>query len=131
MSAEGRRRVKDVLTLHLPLVLVLALCTSATIIEFVRAREGVDRAWGYTFQWPIIGIFAIVIWNRYRKHGNLTRWFTDRARARIEALRVEADPEESPPAPVDPDEVAWREYVADLRRRESETTDRGRGTPGA
>jgi hypothetical protein len=124
MSTEGRRRVKDLLTLHIPLVLVLILCTSATIIEFVRAREGVDRAWGYTFQWPIIGIFAIVIWNRYRKHGNLTRWFTDRYRTRIDAFRAEAETEEQrPPAPIDPDEVAWREYVADLQRRDAARGD--------
>jgi len=121
MSTEGRRRVKDLLTLHLPLVLVLALCTMATIIEFARAQEGVNRAWAYTFQWPIIGLFAIVIWNRYRKHGNLTRWFTDRYRARIAAMAAEADEPgsvEREPEPVDPDEQAWQEYVADLRRRD-------------
>jgi hypothetical protein len=124
MSSERRRKLKDLLTLHIPLVLVLALCTSATIIEFARAREGVDRAWGYTFQWPIIGIFAVVIWNRYRKHGNLTRWITDRYKARIDAFRAEAETEEErSPAPVDPDEVAWREYVADLQRRDAARGD--------
>lgn len=119
MSQDGKRKVKDVLTLHLPLVLVLALCAVATVIEYQRAQEGVGRAWVYTFQWPIIGLFAIVIWNRYRKHGNLTKWFTDRYRRRIDAYRAEAESVEvAEAAPVDPDEVAWRAYVEDLQRQD-------------
>ncbi|MEK9664832.1 MAG: hypothetical protein VW362_02540 [Candidatus Nanopelagicales bacterium] len=120
MSSENSRKIKDALTLHLPLVIVLALCTVATVIEYGRAQEGVGRAWAYTFQWPIIGLFAIVIWNRYRKHGSLTRWFTDRYRNRIAAFAAEAEAAEAvkKPEPVDPDEQAWAEYVADLRRRD-------------
>ncbi len=122
MSSENSRKIKDALTLHLPLVIVLALCTVATVIEYGRAQEGVGRAWAYTFQWPIIGLFAIVIWNRYRKHGNLTRWFTDRYRNRIAAFTAEAEAAEAAkePEPVDPDEQAWAEYVADLRRRDEQ-----------
>ena len=122
MSSENNRKIKDAFTLHLPLVIVLALCTVATVIEYGRAQEGVGRAWAYTFQWPIIGLFAIVIWNRYRKHGNLTRWFTDRYRNRIAAFTAEAEAAETAkePEPVDPDEQAWAEYVADLRRRDEQ-----------
>ena len=125
------RRWKDILTLHLPLVLVLALCTYATINQFGRAQEGVQRSWAYTFQWPIIGLFAIVIWNRYRKHGNLTRWFTDRYRSRVEAYRAEAEAEaeETVQAPPDPDAEAWDAYVADLRRREAEHGDVTKSQP--
>lgn len=112
------RRWKDILTLHLPLVLVLALCIYATINQYGRAQEGVQRSWAYTFQWPIIGLFAIVIWNRYRKHGNLTRWFTDRYRSRVEAFRAEAEAAETAEAVPDPDAEAWEAYVAELRRRE-------------
>ena len=117
------RRWKDILTLHLPLVLVLALCTYATINQFHRAQEGVQRSWAYTFQWPIIGLFAIVVWNRYRKHGNLTRWFTDRYRSRVDALRAEAEATEAAEAnqpPADPEAQAWEAYVADLRRKDAE-----------
>lgn len=122
MSSENNRKIKDAFTLHLPLVIVLALCTVATVIEYGRAQEGVGRAWAYTFQWPIIGLFAIVIWNRYRKHGNLTRWFTDRYRNRIAAFTAEAEAVEAAkePEPIDPDEQAWAEYVADLRRRDEQ-----------
>jgi len=118
------QRWKDILTLHLPLVIVLAFCTYATINQYGRAQEGVQRSWAYTFQWPIIGLFAIVVWNRYRKHGNLTRWFTDRYRKRIDAYRAEAEAAEvaEPEAP-DPDAEAWAAYQEDLRRREAERGD--------
>jgi hypothetical protein len=125
------RRWKDILTLHLPLVIVLVFCAYATFNQYGRAQEGIQRSWAYTFQWPIIGLFAIVIWNRYRKHGNLTRWFTDRYRSRVEAYRAEAEGTETAQqteAVVDPDAQAWEAYVADLRRREAErgdVTDRG------
>jgi len=112
--SEGRRRWKDILTLHLPLVIVLALCTFATINQYFRAQEGVGRAWVYTFQWPIIGLFAIVIWNRYRKHGNLTKWFTDRYRDRIRQFQREDA--ETGMEVTDPDEIAWREHLQELRR---------------
>ena len=111
------RRWKDILTLHLPLVLVLALCTYATINQYGRAQEGVQRSWAYTFQWPIIGLFAIVVWNRYRKHGNLTRWFTDRYRSRVEAFRAEAEAREAArqaEAAADPEVRAWQDYVDGL-----------------
>jgi len=118
------QRWKDILTLHLPLVIVLAFCTYATINQYGRAQEGVQRSWAYTFQWPIIGLFAIVVWNRYRKHGNLTRWFTDRYRKRIDAYRAEAEAAEVAEleAP-DPEAEAWAAYQEDLRRREAERRD--------
>lgn len=114
MSEEKRSKVKDFWQLHIPLVLVLALCTFATIIEARRASEGVDRALVYTFQWPLIGVFAIVVWNRYRKHGNLTKWFTDRYRDRIRQFQREDAEIRS--EVTDPDEIAWREHLQELRR---------------
>ena len=125
MSEEKRSRVKDLWQLHLPLVVVLALCTFATVVEYGRAQQGVDRAWVYTIQWPIIGLFAVVVWNRYRKHGSITRsisnYFRSRA-ARFEAeaiaeeerARAEAAGEAVEVEEVDPDEVAWREHVRRL-----------------
>jgi hypothetical protein len=120
------RRWKDILTLHLPLAIVLVFCAYATFNQYGRAQEGIQRSWAYTFQWPIIGLFAIVVWNRYRKHGNLTRWFTDRYRARVAAYRAEAEAAEhveQVEQPPDPDAEAWAAYQADLRRREAERAD--------
>ena len=111
------QRWKDAWQLHLPLVIVLAFCCYATVIEFNRAQEGVTRAWVYTFQWPIIGIFAIVVWNRYRKHGSLTKsiskYFRDRAK-KFESMEEEPIARES----VDPDELAWKEHRAKMRRED-------------
>lgn len=115
--SDSKQRRKDFWQLHIPLVVVLAFCSYATMIEFARAQEGITRAWVYTFQWPIIGIFAIVVWNRYRKHGSITksisRYFRERAK-RLESLAPETPAVEA--APSDPQEIAWREYVAQMKR---------------
>ncbi len=115
--SDIKQRQKDFWQLHVPLVIVLAFCSYATMIEFGRAQEGIDRAWVYTFQWPIIGIFAIVVWNRYRKHGSLTKsmskYFRERAK-RFESMEVEPAATES--VVVDPDELAWKEYLAKMQQ---------------
>jgi hypothetical protein len=114
---EGKRsKVRDFWQLHVPLVLVLALCTFATIVEARRASEGVDRALVYTFQWPLIGVFAVVVWNRYRKHGNLTRWFTDRYRDRIRQFQREDAAMTT--EVTDPDALAWQSHLEELHRQD-------------
>lgn len=122
MSDQERgRRMKDFWTLHVPLVLVLILCTCLTIVEAGRAAEGVGRAWVYTFQWPIIGLFAIVIWNRYRKHGNVTKWFTDHYAKKIEVARARAEAEEAERVAQEeatPEAQAWRSYVEGLQNQD-------------
>ena len=30
--------------------------------QYQRAMEGNDRSWGYTFEWPLFAIFAVVFW---------------------------------------------------------------------
>ncbi len=135
MGEPSRRR--DFWQLHVPLVLVLTLCTVITVIEVRRATEGVWRAWAYMFEWPMIGLFAIWIWHRYRKEGSVTRGLADRWRERVAQLGAEADAAEqaapgqvephasSPIEPVtpvtpmnDPELRQWQEYVEDLQRRE-------------
>ena len=130
MSDGRRSRVKDMWQLHLPLVVVLAFCTAATIVEFGRAQQGVGRAWAYTIQWPIIGAFAVVVWNRYRRHGSITRSVSTYFRNRVARFEAEALAEEerqrasqetrhdSPPALEDPDERAWREHVRRLHQQD-------------
>ncbi len=114
---DSQQKRKDFWQLHVPLVIVLAFCAYATVIEFGRAQEGITRAWVYTFQWPIIGIFAVVIWNRYRKHGSLTKsiskYFRDRAK-RFEAMEEDSVAPEHTPS--DPDEVAWKDYVRKMQQ---------------
>lgn len=128
MTEEKRSRVKDLWQLHLPLVVVLALCTFATVVEYGRAQQGIDRAWVYTIQWPIIGLFAIVVWNRYRKHGSITKSISNYFRSRAARFEAEAIAEEerarreatgeAKVEEVDPDEVAWREHVRRLHEQD-------------
>lgn len=113
---DTKQRWKDSWQLHLPLIIVLAFCCYATVVEFNRAQEGVTRAWVYTFQWPIIGIFAIVVWNRYRKHGSLTKSISKYFRERAKKFEsMEAGPIVGEPVGEDPDELAWRAHVAKMR----------------
>ena len=114
--SERKRFWKDFWQLHVPLALVLALCTFATINQVGRATEGVSRSFVYAIQWPIIGIFAIVVWNRYRKHGSLSvsisQHFKDRtARITREAERAQALEQ-------DPDEIAWNQYLTELHAQD-------------
>ena len=134
-DSKEPRRVRggwrDVWQLHVPLVLVLSLCTVATIIEAQRASEGVWRAWAYMVEWPLIGLFTIWIWHRYRTEGSVTKGLIDRWRERVTRLGAEADGgaegaavakapavQEEQPATDDPELDAWTSYVEDLRRRE-------------
>ena len=150
-DAEPARRSRggwrDFWQLHVPLVLVLSLCTFITIIEVRRASEGVWRAWAYMFEWPLIGLFTIWIWHRYRTEGSVTKGFVDRWKERVASLSAasehEPDAKGSGPRPTPADHSfeardgsasaadpadpgigadeqlqAWNAYVEDLRRRE-------------
>jgi putative copper export protein len=109
--APKRLNVRDIVTLDLPLVIVLTLCTVATIIEFTRALDGVSVAWVYTFQWPIIGVFAYVIWDRYRQGGRTLAPFQRLARPRPNFISKRA----AKPAPYTPEEErAWLDYLDEL-----------------
>lgn len=118
---EDSRRWKDFWTLHVPLIVVLALCTYATINQYQRAMEGVDRSWVYMVEWPLIGLFAIFVWNRYRKHGSFSNWLGKHYRER--AARFEAEEEAKERAEVetleeDPETKAWQAYVNELHRED-------------
>lgn len=115
-----RNRKRDFWQLDVPLALVLILCTTLTVVELSRATEGIWRAWVYTFEWPLIGLFAIWMWYRFRNEGNPVRGVTQRWRDRVAAMEAEASRADSaqPPAAVDPELDAWQGYVDDLHRRE-------------
>lgn len=68
MSTErtARDRRRDFWQLDVPLVLVLLLCATLTVVEAFRAQDGVWRAWVYLVEWPVIGLGAVWIWRHYR-----------------------------------------------------------------
>ena len=127
MSPERDRRRKQFWQLHVPLAVALLVCTTATVIEFSRATEGVTRAWAYTFQWPLFGLFAIWMWVRYRREDRGDRredsgdtrmrrnpfsGLTEHWRQRVVQAEAAADAEN------DEQLAAWEAHVADQRRRE-------------
>ncbi len=119
-QAPSRRR--NFWQLDIPMVIAVILCSVFTIIEVRRVGEGVWRAWAYAFEWPMIGLFCIWIWYRYRKEGSVTKGFAARWQARVARISAAADEESSAPdtAPrlADPGLDSWRSYVADLQRRD-------------
>ena len=88
-TRRARGGWRDFWQLHVPLVLVLSLCTFITIIEVRRASEGVWRAWAYMFEWPLIGLFTIWIWHRYRTEGSVTKGLVARWRDRVSRMSAE------------------------------------------
>jgi hypothetical protein len=119
---------------------VLTLCTVATIIEFTRALDGVSVAWVYTFQWPIIGVFAYVIWDRYRQGGRTLAAFQRLARPRpnfiskrATALTPSRTAKRAPkPAPYTPEEErAWLDYLAELNSANPPETSAGSRQPNS
>ncbi len=78
------KRKRDFWTLDIPLVFGLALCTTFTIIEIVRAFDGNGRALAYSFQWPTIGAIIVWIWYRYKREG-LPRANDDETSAEVSA----------------------------------------------
>lgn len=128
--SERQRRWRDFWTLHIPLVLVLLLCASATWLQLMRALSGVDRSWVYTIQWPIIGAFAIAVWNHYRRHGSLTRTITTYYQRRVARFAAQDAAERGPgaqaglrPAPAG--------AHADPGRAERGRADPGHADPGS
>ena len=84
------------------------------MIELARAQEGFWRAWVYTFEWPLIGAFAVWIWYRYRFKGGIPR----RSRPRPEqpaAPSQTSTSRSSVGAEADPELSRWEEYVRRVR----------------
>lgn len=119
-QAPSRRR--NFWQLDIPMVFAVILCSVFTVIEVRRIGEGVWRAWAYAFEWPMIGLFCVWIWYRYRKEGSVTKGFAARWQARVARLSAASDELtgalEHKPEPVDPARDSWEAYVADLQRRE-------------
>lgn len=115
-SAVGR----DVWQLHVPLVVALGISSVATYIEVSRALDGVQLAWVYVVQWPMIGVFCVWMWVRLRREG--------RSEAQRSGPSGAGRPDTGPPADVggvhgvedmDPDLLAWREYQRQVRSRDA------------
>ena len=52
------------LALHLLMVLAFGVCLFMSWWQLTRAQGGNSLSWGYTFEWPVFGVFAVVFWAR-------------------------------------------------------------------
>jgi hypothetical protein len=87
--------------LHLGLVLAETICTSAFIIELLRALSGNTLSWAYVVEWPFLGGYAVYMWRKL--------------------LAEDSAGPATPPAPLvddDPQLVAWNEYLAQVHARD-------------
>lgn len=143
-AERKRQRRKDLLTLDIPLVFGLALCTTLTIVEGMRALQGNGRSIAYTFEWPIIAAFIIWIYVRYKRESRrrmdgtpaparprrerpeatpveqrtgAAYDFLDRYRRNVEEAEAEYDRQHGI-TPNDPQLRAWQDYVSDLHRKD-------------
>lgn len=102
--------MRDFWQLDVPLAVVLVLCTVITVIEMRRATDGVWRAWVYSFEWPLIGLFCIWMWYRFKTEGNPVKGLARRWQERVSQLEAEAQEDQAP----EPELAAWREYQRGL-----------------
>lgn len=50
------------LALHLLAVVAFAGCQGMAWWQLTRAQGGNVLSWGYTFEWPVFGVFAVAFW---------------------------------------------------------------------
>jgi hypothetical protein len=61
---EVEAQTKNVLRIHLGLVLAEGICIPAFIVEIFRALSGNELSWAYVFEWPLFGGYAIYMWRK-------------------------------------------------------------------
>jgi hypothetical protein len=107
-----RTTASDVLRLHLPLVLGIAVCLFAGWFELTRARAGHTIAWVYVFEWPAFAVAGVVIWWRLVTGHDASR----------PGPADTADRETGPAE--DPGLTAWHDYLAALDSDRRDGADR-------
>ncbi|HEY3503336.1 MAG TPA: hypothetical protein VGN37_11210 [Actinocatenispora sp.] len=50
------------LALHALMVLAFCACLGMCWWQLSRAQGGNTLSWGYTFEWPVFGLFAVAFW---------------------------------------------------------------------
>jgi len=50
--------------IHLGLILALAVCIPAFVIELARALGGNTLSWAYVFEWPLLAGYAFYMWRQ-------------------------------------------------------------------
>lgn len=87
--------------LHVTLVAGVALCATATWLEWTRARAGHAVAWVYCFEWPLFGVLGVYVWWKL-------------LREQVAGPAPEADRAHPQPQVDDPELRAWNAYLERL-----------------
>lgn len=106
VSAESKR----IFRIHLGLFLAELMCIPAFIFETYRAMQGNLLSWAYVFEWPILGIYSVYMWDRMlrEERGQGPRFMRKNASVLPAAGPTEPDPELE----------AWNAYLAELHRQD-------------
>ncbi len=85
------------LALHLLAILAFGGCLAMGWWQLTRAQGGNAISWGYTFEWPVFGVFALVFWGKLirderRQHGGAPAAEPVRLRAPV-LVRAGRDPQ--------------------------------------
>jgi hypothetical protein len=102
------------LRLHAGLVAAVVLCSSAFVIEVLRALGGNTLSWAYVFEWPLLLGYAIYMWQRLVRE--------ERTGTPLVAAPVDPDADAADEA----ERAAWNRYLAELHAADTaERTRRG------
>jgi hypothetical protein len=100
-DAGSRRRI---LRLHAGLVAASTLCTTAFVIEVIRALDGNTLSWAYVFEWPLLFCYGVYMWHRLVRE--------ERGGAVVQR-RTRSAPED------EAELAAWNQYLAELHASEA------------
>jgi hypothetical protein len=98
---------KDAARVHLGLVLCLAICIPAFIIEVARAIGGNSLSWAYVFEWPILAGFGVYMWWKLLHPNAPPR------RPTVDGESAASD---------DADLLAWNRYLVELQEHDEGTS---------
>jgi len=107
---EVEAETKNVLRIHLGLVLAEGICIPAFIFEIFRAIGGNELSWAYVFEWPLFGGYAIYMWHKML-----------RQERGLDVPRPSVSPSNSD-ARLD----EWNAYLASVHRRDHPATPESR-----
>ena len=105
-----RSKKKEFFRINVGLVLAELICIPAFLFEVKRALGGNTLSWAYVFEWPLLALYAVYMWRKLRRD------------VVAESAAAEAEASGAAPAaptvaePIDPDLVAWNEYLARLHQ---------------
>ena len=57
-------QTKNALRVHVGLAIAETICITAFALELSRALSGNTLSWAYVFEWPVLGVYAVLMWKK-------------------------------------------------------------------